>query len=349
MKMFKITRLKLIRALFAFLSLLITKSSNGEQIKTTSHYTTASAGNLIWLDVDGDGLQDAGEPGVGGVFVVLADQNGTGIVSTLTDSSGNYSFNNIDAGTTGKNFKIWFKLPAGYKFSPSSGFIADRLNSDANVVTGMTELFTLLPGQQNTDIDAGIISVSISTLPLHRFQLTGRLSGRNVTLKWVAENELGTENFVIERSVNGTTYDAIALMQPTGPLNVPTEYFHSDENLGLSLDNIIYYRIKAMDREGRFAYSNVVIIRANKNVDIKIWPNPVTDFVNITYIAPATTTIDVSILNSLGKTVRQSGYAVSRGLNQVSVNDLKDLSSGIYFIRIANKNANEVYVQKISK
>ncbi|MFZ1535032.1 MAG: T9SS type A sorting domain-containing protein, partial [Chitinophagaceae bacterium] len=234
-------------------------------------------------------------------------------------------------------------------FSPASGFIADRLNSDANVVTGMTELFTLLPGQQNTDIDAGIISVSISTLPLHRFQLTGRLSGRNVTLKWVAENELGTENFVIERSVNGTTYDAIALMQPTGPLNVPTEYFHSDENLGLSLDNIIYYRIKAMDREGRFAYSNVVIIRANKNAGMKIWPNPVTDFVNITYIAPATTTIDVSILNSLGKTVRQSGYAVSRGLNQVSVNDLKDLSSGIYFIRIANKNANEVYVQKISK
>ena len=52
---------------------------------------------------------------------------------------------------------------------------------------------------------------------------------------------------------------------------------------------------------------------------MKIWPNPVTDFVNITYIAPATTTIDVSILNSLGKTVRQSGYAVSRGLNQVSV------------------------------
>lgn len=51
---------------------------------------TSSIGQLVWYDVDGDGLQDSGENGIGGVRIILS-QDGKGVVGNrTTDSDGYY-------------------------------------------------------------------------------------------------------------------------------------------------------------------------------------------------------------------------------------------------------------------
>jgi hypothetical protein len=55
-------------------------------------------GELIWLDLNGDGVPDDGEPGIGGVTVTLTLQGG-GTLTTVTDSDGFYSFGNVPDGT----------------------------------------------------------------------------------------------------------------------------------------------------------------------------------------------------------------------------------------------------------
>ena len=191
--------------------------------------------------------------------------------------------------------------------------------------------------------------INCATLPLHQFELKAYLHGNNVGLKWIAENEMNTSNFIIERSIDAINYNPIGSEAPSGPLNTPTEYIYTDDIQSLPLTSFIYYRIKAMDNSSRFAYSNVSAVRLNKTAGIQIWPNPVDNFVNITYNSAVNTKLDMSIVNTLGKVVKQNNYTVYRGLNQIAVSGLETLSSGIYFIRITDKNTNEVYLQKISK
>ena len=55
-------------------------------------------GSTVWLDSNGDGDQDAGEPGIAGVEVQLLDTDGNVIATTTTDADGNYVFENLPAG-----------------------------------------------------------------------------------------------------------------------------------------------------------------------------------------------------------------------------------------------------------
>lgn len=101
-------------------------------------------GDKVWFDVDRDGRQDAGEPGIGGVTVKLYyDGNNNNIadssnatMTTTTNSSGNYSFTGV---LPGKYF-VQFTLASGYDAfttQDASGVPVGQ-NSTANVTTGKT-------------------------------------------------------------------------------------------------------------------------------------------------------------------------------------------------------------------
>src|SRR5581483_3685066 len=58
-----------------------------------------SVGDRVWLDTNGNGIQDAGETGINGVTVQLLNSSGTVIATTTTAGDGNYTFSNLAAGT----------------------------------------------------------------------------------------------------------------------------------------------------------------------------------------------------------------------------------------------------------
>jgi hypothetical protein len=109
-----------------------------------------SVGNYVWLDTDQDGVQDAGESGMGGVTVNLLNGSGAVVASTTTGPSGAYWFGGLGAGT----YQVEFIAPAGATFSPQDA-TTDDLDSDAGG-NGRTALFTLAVNQTRTDIDAGL-------------------------------------------------------------------------------------------------------------------------------------------------------------------------------------------------
>ena len=188
-----------------------------------------------------------------------------------------------------------------------------------------------------------------ATLPLHRLELTTTLNGNTVGLKWLAENEMNTSQFIVERSTNGVAYEQVGMKPAGGLTNILTEYRSTDDIQSLSSASIIYYRIRAVDNDGKYAYSNIVTVRLSKKAGIQIWPSPFNDYLSISYNAAGSTQVSVDIVNSVGKSVSLNSYQVNRGLNQLSVSGLEKLSAGIYYIRITDNNTNETYIQKLIK
>lgn len=114
-------------------------------------------GDWVWNDLDRDGIQDAGEPGLAGVTAKCyadADGNGvpdgTALATATTDASGYYHFLDLFPG----KYVLEFLKPAGYAISPrgASNGVSD---SDIDPTSGRTASLTVAPSSQNNQIDAG--------------------------------------------------------------------------------------------------------------------------------------------------------------------------------------------------
>jgi hypothetical protein len=72
----------------------VTQLTQGESDPTWDGglYRPVTVGDRVWLDVDGDGVQDVGEPGIANIYLVLEDAIGNPIGTAITDSDGNYIF-----------------------------------------------------------------------------------------------------------------------------------------------------------------------------------------------------------------------------------------------------------------
>lgn len=100
-------------------------------------------GDLVWLDIDGDGIKDPGEPGLANVEVTLKDEFGTPIAVVLTDANGAYRFTGIAPGND-YFVEVTGGLPAGLVQTAPAGHSDDR-----------SDLFDLSPGEIYLDADLG--------------------------------------------------------------------------------------------------------------------------------------------------------------------------------------------------
>jgi serine-aspartate repeat-containing protein C/D/E len=106
-----------------------------------------SIGDYVWKDVNANGKQDAGEPGIPNVTVKLTLPNGTAVTKT-TDAAGGYLFTGLAAGS----YSVAFTTPAGFEPTVANSGADDALDSDP--VNGLVAV-SLGAGQNNKTIDAG--------------------------------------------------------------------------------------------------------------------------------------------------------------------------------------------------
>lgn len=117
-------------------------------------------GNRVWLDENGNGIQDPGEGGVSGMCVNLYDARGNLIERASTDSNGYYGFN-VKPG----QYRVAFVKPPGYKFTKANAG-DDQVDSDADPVTGEADVNLV---SDDLSVDAGLVpssaAVAASAVP----------------------------------------------------------------------------------------------------------------------------------------------------------------------------------------
>ncbi len=118
---------------------------------TVTATTTSSIGDYVWVDDDGDGIQDAGESGLDGVTVKLYDSSHNPKGTTTTSGGGFYSFTNLTPG----DYYVEFVEPTDYDFTDQDQG-SDAADSDADPTTGKTAVTTLISGETDLTWDAGL-------------------------------------------------------------------------------------------------------------------------------------------------------------------------------------------------
>lgn len=172
-------------------------------------------------------------------------------------------------------------------------------------------------------------------LPLHNFSLTVTLKENTVYLKWLAENEMNTEKFIVQRSTDGIYFGDFSMVLPSGPINVLTTY-NSADDVQQTGAAILYYRIKAQDSRNNYAYSNVVPVRLSVTESLRCWPNPYGNDLKISFRAASAGSLNAELTDLNGRVIIRQEVRVNKGINQFSFLQASQVKPGVYFVRLTD-------------
>lgn len=119
--------------------------------KTLNVKSCGSIGDFVWDDLNANGIQDLGEPGIPNALVRLFNQAGVQVAFRVTNPLGHYEFNNLPEGT----YYLKFDIPPGYVPTINNTEGDPNLNSDADPITGLTPSVSLMANETITSLDAG--------------------------------------------------------------------------------------------------------------------------------------------------------------------------------------------------
>jgi fimbrial isopeptide formation D2 family protein len=228
--------------------------TENNRVQDFGYRGTAQLGNFVWEDLNANGRQDGGEPGINGVTVNLyfdANNNGTfesgelatPLLTTVTAGGGLYSFPNLAAG----NYRVQFGTLAGYvRTTTDSTLATDTTDSDANDSTGFTGNYTLTNGADDQTVDAGLYRlVSLGDRVYFDYDADGvqdanepGIPGVGITVVWLGpDGALGGGDDQTFNTTTGANGIWSVTNLPPGNFQVTATPFAGLDVLTDSLDN----------------------------------------------------------------------------------------------------------------
>jgi hypothetical protein len=200
------------------------------------------------------------------------------------------------------------------------------------------------------DFGTGVSILSWLELPLSikGLNVTARLNGTDAVVDWKTESEVNSDYFVIERSIDNKTFIRTSSnIKAAGNNTVQTKYQFTDDISDLIQYSEVYYRVRETDIDGKTIISNVVVVKLNKTADITTWPNPFVSSVTININSIQASEMNFNLINVAGIKVRSFSQKISKGINQVAIQDLENLPGGIYILEIVDKNSGKRTITKL--
>jgi hypothetical protein len=187
---------------------------------------------------------------------------------------------------------------------------------------------------------------SVVLLPFTLKELNAVYSDGISRLSWATEQESNSSHFEIERSVDGLSFTKIGNTAAAGYSSHTKNYSFNDIHPEGGLN---YYRLKMLDKDGKFVYSNTasvnVIIKGNKVT--AVYPAPFTSKLNIVIVNETTTNATIELFDNTGKIVAGLTKTINKGSTNILLENLSKLANGVYIIKV--QLGNSVFTQKLVK
>lgn len=214
-------------------------------------------------------------------------------------------------------------LPGSYSSLSLDGTNSDPVTATRTNITGFS--------------DMGVGVSSEGELPIELTFFKASTLGVNNLLLWQTASETENDYFELERGLSPETLEAIAKIQGMGTTFQSTNYSYEDKD---SPAGLVYYRLKQVDFDGRYSYSNIIRVSSAINSNqINVYPNPISSGSYLSLEIPSIEEITVLIdLRDISGNVIQSWSLSSKELN-VSPILIPKVAQGIYFVSLTTDKA----------
>ncbi|MCC6843703.1 MAG: DUF11 domain-containing protein [Saprospiraceae bacterium] len=259
----------------------------------------ATLGDRVWLDRNFNGIQDGNEEPVQGVKIAAYTPGGVMVSEATSGFDGTYMLDGVAQG----DYYVKFTAPVSFGFTiPHTG--SDNVDNDVDGTNGYgtTRVYRVQTGDAFPTIDAGLV---YQVLPLEWLSFEANYNGEFTELDWATGVEINNGYFEVERRHESETeFKAIGQVDASTETGASRHDYEMDD-LNVNQSGVYYYRIKQVDRDGKYNYSKVISIRVQrgKDLSIEIYPNPVDDLLKVEIGLSENGLLESRVFDNHGKSV----------------------------------------------
>lgn len=209
--------------------------------------------------------------------------------------------------------------------------------------TGFTFYYSFMDQQGFKSLPKKYQMVASAPLPVTLVRFAAKLEGPVVVLNWSTAKEINNHYFEIQHSTNGTFFSSIGTLEGKGNSDEWTNY--TFEHISAEVGNN-YYRLKQIDFDGGFTYSNKVLVKVITKTpynQLNIYPNPVAAGQKIHFKLPENllieqgATIEINTLQGLNIAKESLKITEKTAMDYMMPNHLQ---TGLYLLKITTLKTN---------
>lgn len=188
----------------------------------------------------------------------------------------------------------------------------------------------------------GVTGILDITAPVNLSFFAGKLIYNDIELNWITETESNNAGFEVQRSYDGEDFETIAMVSGAGNSEDENGYTFYDTSIRFrALDDQVYYRLKQIDFNGDFTYSEII------NIDLGLTYQQF-EITKITgcnseeglikvYLQNYANTRRINLLlaNLSGRVIERRTLYPETGLNYLEF-DLSDQQNNLFFLSLNN-------------
>jgi hypothetical protein len=187
---------------------------------------------------------------------------------------------------------------------------------------------------------------NMNPLPIELLSFTAVSRGEVVLTEWVTASERDNDHFEVERSADGSLFEPVGTLPGAGDSQSELHYALTDE---VPLSGMSYYRLKQVDHDGAFTYSDVVPVFRNSAVSaaVRVFPNPTIGAATLVVQDASEGAMTVLVTNAQGQAVSLITQVIAAGDVAVPI-DLDGLPAGMYAVHVqqADGRVDDIRVMK---
>jgi len=235
--------------------------------------------------------------------------------------------------------------------------LIENFPEDWNNVTSTKQNFdsevVILAGKQTSSSIVpwtGLIASGITPTPVELSSFDAIAMEDRIILNWQTETEISNYGFDIERLVLNSGWEILGFVEGHGNSNSPKNYSFIDYDI--SRAGYYKYRLRQIDNDGQFEYSNVISVNVGTPASFYLsqnYPNPFNPSTKIDYSVPQASKVSLKIYDILGGEVAILVDEFKEAGTYTETFDASNLPGGIYFYTIAAGNFMETKKMSLVK
>ncbi len=180
-------------------------------------------------------------------------------------------------------------------------------------------------------------SIVVTDLPVEISSFTASVGNNYVLLKWTTASEKNNRGFEVERYFRNS-WSEIGFVNSKDSTGTGDFYQYKDDLTNVNIKGNVLYRIKQIDYDGSFSFSNTISINLNfsglsYNL-LQNYPNPFNPSTNINYDLPEQSKVKLQVIDLLGRVVAELTNRIKIAGAYKQTWNAESFPSGVYYVRM---------------